>query len=116
MSKSEAYWSTEETVIIVYFVSRNFDFRTTVASEVMRLRGYTARDPKYCSNKVVKIRKGIRDRKEPDFYVNSKYDLDLVDAWLSSQIPNKGKLEDLLGIKDGKIVDDKVLEILKEYV
>ena len=119
MPRKKERWSEEETVIAVYFISRDCFLSSTVASEVMVLRGYTARDPKYCRWKVLEVRQGIRDNGRPEVYDKDrvpKYDLDLIDTWLSRQIPNKGQLEASLGIKDGKIVDEKVMDILKKYV
>lgn len=54
-------------------------------------------------------------REDPYDKFSRKYDLNTVDYWLSLHT-DKGELEDWFGIKDDKIVDGNVVEIVKEYL
>ncbi|KAK0512351.1 hypothetical protein JMJ35_005479 [Cladonia borealis] len=114
-------WSvtnTEEIVIAVYFGSRLVEYRTAVASKLIEMRFNTHYDELTIRYKIKIERQLLGENGPDDFYDKDArlYHPDKVDAWLSRLIPDTGKLERLLGIKDNKIVDEKVLEILKPYV
>lgn len=109
-------WSEKECCIAFYFIAREAPFALEVASELIKKKCDTTRTLAACGSKVKKLRESIPKKYgREDPYSKAGYDLDIVDYWLSQQM-DKGKLEDLLGIKDNKIVDKEVLEIVKGHL
>ena len=101
-------WIKEESVIALYFIARQALFSGEVAETLIKLRCGRDRSAAACRSHVAKLRKSMS--KDPYNEHTDTYDLDIVDTWLSSQFTTKAELEALLGLKDNKIVDEKVRE------
>ena len=116
MPPSGPEWSPQDDAIVLYFAARKVHYWYRIAKDVIKVKGGPDRTIPCCQHRVKKIRKSMRDEGlEDPCRRNDKYDLDIVDPWLG-RLMNKGELEDLFGLKDDKIVDEKVLELLKKHV
>ena len=113
-------WTKRETVIALYFQSRGFDKSIDVASEVIELRrleGDVSRLSKQAQSGVARAREafgtyGLTDPYDKD---TKEWDRVTVGKWLATQM-DKEELEDLLGVKGKEIKNEKVQEIVNNYV
>ena len=111
-------WNSKETVIAFYFISREFRRCTEVASKVIQAKCGSTRAASACGSHVKDVRKTFESKyglEDPYYYDTNKYDLDIVDEFLSRQM-DKGTLEKVLGVKDGKITDKEVQDIVNQEV
>lgn len=102
-------WIPEESAIALYFIARRAVLSGELAKALIKLRCARERTPSACTSRVHNLRKSMP--KDPYNEASGRYDLDIVDTWLSGQFTKK-RLEELFGLKDNKIVDEEVLEIM----
>ena len=114
-------WSDEESAIVIYFMSRNIFKAEDISSKVIDLRDprdVPLRSPRGCSSKMISLRRALAQKHGLQDPYNqgppARYNLDITDHWLNCLV-GKENLEKLVGVKDNKIVDEKVLDILKIY-
>ena len=80
-------------------------------------KGGPERTPIACRLRVADIRIAMRAAGREDPLSQGKYNIDVVDLWLSSLTGmSKEDLENWLGIQGNGVVDPTLLEIIKEHV
>lgn len=111
-------WTPGEDVIAFYFISREFHRCSEVASQVIEAKCGSTRAAATCRGHVKQLRGrfwkkyGLNDPYDEN---TNKYDLVIVGKWLSRQMDEK-TLERVLGVKDGKIMDKEVQDIVDKEV
>ena len=113
-SKQPERWTSEELAIAGYYISRKVLFSGETAHDVIKLRfpNGEERSASACSAQFSTER--AKMLVNPYNRFSKKYNLYIVDEWLSREVPDKEELEKLLGIKDDKVVDEEVLKIFRK--
>lgn len=103
---------------MLYYVSRLIYSRNVIASKIIKMKFDTVRSSATIGTKIKTERNSVGLNGPNDFYDedDKTFDPVKVDTVLGNKFPDTGELEQLLGIKDGEIVDEKVLDILIEDV